>query len=64
MNLGEKVTHEGAGIVCGEDTGRVIAKFSHESEAESFCELVNGEEEERCECYDIQGFCDCNVCEV
>jgi len=41
MNLGEKVTHDGAGIVTGDDTGRIVAKFSHEAEAESFCEAVN-----------------------
>jgi len=41
MDFGEKLIHEGAGIVCGDDTGRIIAKFSHEPEAESFCETAN-----------------------
>jgi len=41
LELGESVTHEGAGVVVGDETGRIIAKFSHESEAEGFCELVN-----------------------
>ena len=41
MEFGEKLTHDGAGIVVGEDTGRLVAKFSHESEAASFCEAAN-----------------------
>lgn len=44
MTLGEEITHEGGGVVIGNDTGRVIAKFSHESEAESFCNLVTENE--------------------
>ena len=41
MNLGELVECEGS-FVYGQDTGRLVAKFSHEAEAESFVELVNG----------------------
>ncbi len=41
MIFGEKLIHEGAGIITGDDTGRVVAKFSHEAEAESFCESAN-----------------------
>lgn len=46
MNLGEKVETDKAGCVCGVDTGRVIAKFSHVHEAESFVELANGQQVE------------------
>jgi hypothetical protein len=42
MELGEKVETDGTGCVCGIDTGRVIAKFSHVHEAESFVDMVNG----------------------
>ena len=41
MQFGEDAIHEGAGVVVGSDTGRVIAKFSHEAEAEAFCEALN-----------------------
>ncbi len=41
MNFGEKLTHKGSGLVCGDDTDRIIAKFSHEEEAEAFCETAN-----------------------
>ena len=41
INLGENAIYEGAGVVVGDDTGRVIAKFSHEAEAEAFCRVVN-----------------------
>lgn len=41
MNFGEDLYHDGAGVVCGKDTERVVATFSHEQEAESFCELYN-----------------------
>jgi len=41
MNFGEGVIHNGEGFVCGKDTGRCIAVFSHEQEAESFCNLYN-----------------------
>lgn len=41
MNFGETLIHRGAGVVCGDDTGRLIAKFSHEAEAESFCDAAN-----------------------
>ncbi len=44
MRLGEKVElcRNSGSRVCGCDTGRVIAMFSHEAEAESFIELING----------------------
>lgn len=41
INLGENAIYEGAGVVVGDVTGRVIAKFSHEAEAEAFCRVVN-----------------------
>ena len=41
MNLGEKVESDETGLVCGSETGRVIAKFSHVAEAETFVELIN-----------------------
>jgi len=41
MQFGEDAIHDGAGVVTGSDTGRVIAKFSHEAEAEAFCEALN-----------------------
>ena len=41
MNFGEKIYHAGAGLVYGQDTDRLIANFSHSSEAESFVEYYN-----------------------
>ena len=41
MQFGENGIHEGAGVVIGDETGRLIAKFSHEQEAEAFCEALN-----------------------
>lgn len=43
MDFGEKLIHTGGGVVIGDDTDRVVAKFSHEQEADSFCEMVNQE---------------------
>jgi len=40
MNI-EKVIHEGGGVVVGFETGRVVAKFSHEAEAEAYCRIAN-----------------------
>ncbi len=44
MKIGENVKHDGNGVVIGCDTERVVAEFSHEAEADSFCELHNGQE--------------------
>ena len=41
IDLGEMVTHDETGVVIGSDTGRVIAKFSHEQEARAFCDSAN-----------------------
>lgn len=42
MNFGEPVIVDlSDGNVIGEDTGRVVAKFSHWNEAQSFCEAAN-----------------------
>ena len=41
MNFGEDIYHDGAGVVCGKNTDRVVATFSHEQEAKAFCELYN-----------------------
>ena len=43
MNFGEKIYSEAGGFVYGVDTDRLIAKFSHESEAESFVESYNAQ---------------------
>jgi hypothetical protein len=44
MRLGERIelNDKQRSQVCGCETGRVVATFSHEAEAESFIELVNG----------------------
>jgi len=44
MNINENVRHDGAGVVTGCDTERVVAEFSHEAEADGFCELYNSQE--------------------
>ena len=41
MNLGENIKADETGCITGCETGRVIAKFSHVSEGESFVEMVN-----------------------
>ncbi len=41
MNFGERMIINSDGDVVGDDTGRVVAKFSHWNEAESFCEAAN-----------------------
>jgi len=41
MTFDEEIVHEGGGVVLGHDTGRVVANFSHEYEAESFCNVAN-----------------------
>ncbi len=43
MNFGEKIYHAFGGFVYGVDTDRLIAEFAHESEAESFVEIYNGQ---------------------
>jgi hypothetical protein len=45
INLGEKIECNNSSTVTGCDTGRVIAKFSHVSEAEHFCECANADYE-------------------
>ena len=40
MQFGEKLIQDN-GVVTGDDTGRLVAKFSHKEEAESFCEAAN-----------------------
>jgi hypothetical protein len=44
MKLGERVELDTAhgNMVVGATTGRIIATFSHEAEAESFVDLMNG----------------------
>ena len=41
MNFGERMIIDSSGDVVGDDTGRLVAKFSHWNEAESFCEAAN-----------------------
>ena len=41
MNFGERLMSNEIGEVFGLDTGRLIAKFSHESEAKSFVNHYN-----------------------
>lgn len=42
MNFGERMIIDlSDGNVIGDETGRVVAKFSHWNEAESFCEAAN-----------------------
>ncbi len=41
MNFGERMIIDADGEIVGDDTGRVVAKFSHQHEAESFCEAAN-----------------------
>lgn len=41
LNFGERMIIDSDGDVVGDDTGRVVAKFSHCNEAESFCEAAN-----------------------
>jgi len=41
MNFGENLIHKANGLVFGEDTGRLVASFSHPEEAESFCKSAN-----------------------
>lgn len=43
MNFGENVYHAVGGFVYGVDTDRLIAEFSHESEAESFVDSYNAQ---------------------
>lgn len=46
MNFGEKIYHAVGGFVYGVDTDRLIAEFSHESEAESFVDSYNAQYDE------------------
>jgi len=70
MNFGEDIIHEGAGLVVGNDTGRVIAKFSHEAEADSFCESFNCKAPTDNGIVQLDGLCkkyndgEINICEL
>ena len=50
MNLGENISCDGTGSVYGEDTGRIIAKFSHFAEGLAFTKLYNTEQNTQCWC--------------
>lgn len=41
INFGERLYSGGSGFVYGEETDRLVAKFSHSQEAESFVASYN-----------------------
>ena len=41
VNFGERLYSGGSGFVYGEETDRLVAKFSHSQEAESFVASYN-----------------------
>ena len=46
MNFGEKIEVEDGTIITGKDTGRIIALFYNENEAEQFVEFYNNHEQQ------------------
>ena len=44
MNFGEDVLHNGSGVVYGKDSGRCVAVFSDEQDAEQFCNLYSDQD--------------------
>lgn len=49
MNFGEDLELDADNDVVGADTGRVVAKFSHHAEAESFVKFYNNQKNQQAE---------------
>ena len=51
---------------CGDtpNDGEPLWEMGGDHWCEDCCNKDEDEEEERCDCYDIQGSCDCDVCGV